>query len=138
METFRRGVIRPDPTPAERRGQLGAAVIKALPWRATMRIPFLRACVCALVILVPVAPEASRYLFVWAGDAEGKASDFLAVLDVTPGHPTYGRVVASVAAGAVGTTPHHTEYSLSETGFLFANGFKSGRSFIFDVRDRCG
>jgi hypothetical protein len=72
---------------------------------------------------------------VWAGDAEGKQSDFLAVLDVTPKLPAYGRIVASVAAGAVATIPHHTEYSLSETGFLFANGFKSGKSFIFDVRD---
>jgi len=93
------------------------------------------ACTCALALLIPAVPEPTRYLFVWAGDAAGTASDFLAVLDVTPRHPTYGRVVSSVAAGAVGTTPHHTEYTLSETGFLFANGFKSGKSFIFDVRD---
>lgn len=83
----------------------------------------------------PPRQDAPRYLFVWAGDADKKESDFLAVLDVTPGLPTYGRVVASVAVGAVGTVPHHTEYSLSETGFLFANGFRSGKSFIFDVRD---
>ena len=92
--------------------------------------------VCALLLLRPVAtPVPTRYLFVWAGDSAAKASDFLAVLDVTPGKPTYGRVVGSVAAGAVGTTPHHTEYTLSETGFLFANGFRSGKSFIFDVHD---
>src|SRR5512138_3015215 len=90
---------------------------------------------CAVVLLSSAAPDTPRYLFVWAGDADKKASDFLAVLDVTPTHPTYGRVVASVAAGAVGTTPHHTEYSLSATGFLFANGFDSGKSFVFDVRD---
>jgi hypothetical protein len=100
-----------------------------------MRNALLRTCACALVLLAPVAPEPTRYLFVWAGDAAGRTSDFLAVLDVTPGHPTYGRVVSSAAAGAVGTTPHHTEYTLSETGFLFVNGFKSGKSFIFDVRD---
>jgi len=93
------------------------------------------ACACALALLIPAAPEPTRYLFVWAGDAAGTASDFLAVLDVTPGRPTYGRIVGSVAAGAVGTNPHHTEYTLSKTGFLFANGFKSGKSFIFDVRD---
>ena len=100
-----------------------------------MKNALLSVCACALILLVPVAPEPARYLFVWAGDAAGKASDFLAVLDVTPGHPTYGRVVGSVAAGTAGTTPHHTEYTLSETGFLFANGFKSGKSFIFNVRD---
>jgi hypothetical protein len=100
-----------------------------------MRNALLSACACALMLLAPVAPEPARYLFVWAGDAEGKASDFLTVLDVTPGNPTYGKVVGSVAAGAVGTGPHHTEYTLSETGFLFANGFDAGKSFIFDVRD---
>jgi hypothetical protein len=89
----------------------------------------------ALVLLSWPAPDAPRYLFVWAGDASKTASDFIAVLDVTPEHPTYGRVVASVAAGVAGTVPHHTEYSLSETGFLFANGFNSGKSFVFDVRD---
>jgi hypothetical protein len=100
-----------------------------------MKNAVLGACGCALILLGPVEPAPARYLFVWAGDAAAQASDFLAVLDVTPGHPTYGRVVGSVAAGAVGTTPHHTEYTLSESGFLFANGYKSGKSFIFDVRD---
>jgi hypothetical protein len=100
-----------------------------------MKSPLLTAGICFLLLLSPAARTAPQYLYVWAGDADRRASDFLAVLDVTPEHPTYGRVVASVAAGAVGTTPHHTEYSLSETGFLFANGFKSGKSFIFDIRD---
>jgi hypothetical protein len=100
-----------------------------------MKNALLSACACALMLLAPVAPEPARHLFVWAGDAAGKASDFLVVLDVTPGNPTYGRVVGSVAAGAAGTNPHHTEYTLSESGFLFANGFRSGKSFIFDVRD---
>jgi len=90
---------------------------------------------CAVALLSLTAPDTHRYLFVWAGDTEKKSSDFLAVLDVTPKHPSYGRVVASVAAGAVGTIPHHTEYTLSESGFLFANGFDSGKSFEFDVRE---
>lgn len=89
--------------------------------------------VLALAALTP--QQTPRYLYVWAGDADKKTSDFLAVIDVTPQRSTYGRVVASVAAGAVGTNPHHTEYTLSETGFLFANGFNSGKSFVFDVRD---
>ena len=103
--------------------------------QTAMKNTLLSACACALLLLDPVAPEPTRYLFVWAGDSTGKASDFLAVLDATPAHPAYGRVVGSVAAGVAGTTPHHTEYTLSSSGFLFANGFKSGKSFIFDVRD---
>ena len=100
-----------------------------------MKSTLLRACACALLLASPTLPKAARYLFVWAGDAEGKQSDFLAVLDVTPQNPTYGRIVGSVAAGAVATIPHHTEYSMPESGFLFANGFRSGKSFIFDVRN---
>ncbi len=89
-----------------------------------------------LLALLGSSPSVTpQYLYVWAGDADKTASDFLAVIDVTPQRSHYGRVVASAAAGAVGTTPHHTEYSLSETGFLFANGFNTGKSFIFDVRD---
>ena len=45
---------------------------------------------CVMILLSSPAPETPRYLFVWAGDADKKASDFLAVLDVTPEHPTYG------------------------------------------------
>jgi len=100
-----------------------------------MKTKFLQVTAGLMVLLSSVAPDKPRYLYVWAGDADKKSSDFLAVLDVTPQHPTYGRVLASVAAGAVGTVPHHTEYALSESGFLFANGFESGKSFIFDVRD---
>lgn len=89
-----------------------------------------------LLMLLGSSPSVTpQYLYVWAGDPEKKASDFLAVIDVTPQRSRYGRVVASAAAGAIGTNPHHTEYGLSETGFLFANGFNSGKSFIFDVRD---
>ncbi|MEE8606566.1 MAG: selenium-binding protein SBP56-related protein [Nitrospiraceae bacterium] len=101
-----------------------------------MKTKALQICLYVLVLVVSAhAADPKRYLFVWAGDADKKASDFLAVLDVTPHDPNYGRIVASVPVGAVGTIPHHTEYSLSDSGFLFANGFESGKSFIFDVRD---
>ncbi|MEP7065110.1 MAG: hypothetical protein ABI889_03670 [Gemmatimonadota bacterium] len=100
-----------------------------------MKTKILQVVACTMVFLSSAAPPSPRYLFVWAGDADKKSSDFLAVLDVTPQHPTYGKVVASVPAGAIGTVPHHTEYSLSQSGYLFANGFESGKSFVFDVRD---
>jgi len=95
----------------------------------------LRTLSLAVPLLAATSGAPTRYLFVWIGDADKKASDFLAVLDVTQQHGSYGRIIASVPAGAVGTIPHHTEYSLPKDGFMFANGFESGRSFIFDVRD---
>ena len=49
------------------------------------------------------------YLFLWAGDADGKASDFLGVIDAAPASPRYGSIVASIPTGTPGTHPHHTE-----------------------------
>ena len=83
----------------------------------------------------PVPSTASRYLFVWAGDADKKESDFLAVLDVDRGSSSYGSVVATVPVGAIGTRPHHTEYAMPASGVLWANGFDAGSTFRFDVRD---
>ena len=81
------------------------------------------------------ADAGSRYLFVWAGDADKKESDFLAVLDADPRSPRYGAVVATVPVGAVATSPHHTEHEMSADGVLWANGFDSSRTFRFDLRD---
>jgi hypothetical protein len=79
----------------------------------------------------PASP--GDYLFVWAGDSAGKASDFLAVLDANPSSPQYGVVVATLPVGATGTHPHHTEAELSANGHLLANGFHAGRTWLFDL-----
>jgi len=73
------------------------------------------------------------YLFLWAGDAEGKASDFLAVIDATPSSAGYGTIVASLPTGEAGTHPHHTEHEMPANGHLLANGFSAGRSWLFDL-----
>lgn len=75
----------------------------------------------------------SEFLFVWAGDSAQKASDFLAVVDANPQSAKYGSVVASLPTGASGTHPHHTEAELSANGHLLANGFHTGRSWLFDL-----
>jgi hypothetical protein len=101
---------------------------------------------CALVtaaILVgilaalPRDPQSagSRYLFAWAADADKQESDFLAVIDVDPRSPTYASVVSTVPVGAKGTVPHHTNYEMPADGMLWANGFASGQTFRFDLRD---
>ena len=69
----------------------------------------------------------------WAGDAAGKASDFLAVIDASPASPRYGTVVASLATGMAGTHPHHTEHEMPANGHLLANGFHAGRTWLFDL-----
>lgn len=100
------------------------------------------ALLCAAVLLVGAgchggdgagaAPPGS-YLFLWAGDAAGKASDFLAVIDAAPASAHYGSVVASIPTGQAGAHPHHTEQEMPANGHLLANGFHAGRTWLFDL-----
>jgi hypothetical protein len=97
-----------------------------------------RVLIPAIVILcsagvVAARPTPPSYLFVWAGDSAGKASDFLAVIDATPSSPHYGEVVASIPTGVAGAHPHHTEGAMSADGHLLANGFHAGRTWLFDL-----
>ena len=41
------------------------------------------------------AEASARYVYAWAGDADEKDSDFLAVIDADPGSKGYGTVVAT-------------------------------------------
>ena len=81
----------------------------------------------------PPASEGSSYLFVWAGDAARQSSDFLAVIDVKPSSPTYGRIVSSLPVGSTGMMPHHTEYEFPQHNMLMADGWVAGHAFIFDL-----
>lgn len=83
--------------------------------------------------LLGARTQSRSYLFLWAGDADGRASDFLAVIDATPSSPRYGTAVASVPTGAVGAHPHHTELEMPVGGHLLANGFHAGRTWLFDL-----
>ncbi len=85
----------------------------------------------------PPTPARS-YVFAFAGadDLKGRGSDFLAVIDADPASPGYGRVVATAPIHALGTMPHHMELTMPPSGrWLFANGFMSGRTFLFDLSD---
>jgi len=74
--------------------------------------------------------DPSRYLYVWAGDT---TRAFLGVFDVRPAMPRYGRFVTMVPVGGGAVYPHHTELHLPPGGQpFFANGYKSGRTFLFD------
>ncbi len=77
---------------------------------------------------------AAQYLFVWAGDADEKDSDFLAVIDARPSASSYGQVVATLPVGARATMPHHTEYEYPDNDLLFANGWVTGQTFVIDLR----
>jgi hypothetical protein len=78
-------------------------------------------------------PRAAKHLFVWSGDADSSASDFLAVIDVAPESPAYGEVVATLAVGAKGAIPHHTEYEYFSGNTLLANGWVGNETFVIDL-----
>ncbi|HEX7124023.1 MAG TPA: selenium-binding protein SBP56-related protein [Gemmatimonadaceae bacterium] len=95
---------------------------------------------CALLVAgCAGAPESeservpSGVLYVWSADADEQDPDFLAVVDVRRESPTYGHVLHSVPVDGRGNWPHHTEYELAPGGTLLANGWGTGRTFVFDV-----
>ena len=83
----------------------------------------------------PASSGDSQYLYLWTGSADSTAPDFLAVLDVRPDTGRYGALVTTVPVPGLRNGPHHTEHELSADEQLFANGFGSGKTFVFDVRD---
>ena len=74
-----------------------------------------------------------QYLYLWTASADRTQPDFLAVLDVTENESRYGRLVATLPVPGLANVPHHTEHEMPLDGQLFANGFGSGQTFIFDV-----
>jgi hypothetical protein len=76
----------------------------------------------------------SDYLYLWSAAADSVSPDFLAVLDVREAAGRYGKLVTTLPVPGRANGPHHTEHTLAADDQLFANGFHSGQSFIFDLR----
>lgn len=98
-----------------------------------------RAILCATFGATTVHAQtraSSEYLYLWTASADTTQPDFLAVLDVRPKADRYGRVVTTVPVPGRRNRPHHTEHHMPDDGRLFANGFGSGQTFIFDMSDR--
>ncbi len=83
----------------------------------------------------PVPPASSDYLYVWSGSSDSSGPDFLAVFDVRDQGTgdRYGALITTIPVPGRGNGPHHTEHEMPADGQLFANGFRSGQSFIFDL-----
>ena len=81
------------------------------------------------------AKRSSDFLYVWTASQDTTQPDFLAVFDVRPASGRYGRLVTTVPVPGRNNRPHHTEHEMPADARLFANGFRSGRSFIFDTSD---
>ncbi len=81
------------------------------------------------------ASAPAEYLYLWTASADETQPDFLAVLDVTENDQRYGRLVTTLPVPGRGNGPHHTEHEMPADNQLFANGFATGQSFVFDLND---
>lgn len=76
----------------------------------------------------------SDYLYLWASSIDSSGPDFLAVYDVRDrGGDRYGALVTTLPVPGRANRTHHTEDEMPADEQLFANGFGSGQSFIFDL-----
>lgn len=82
-----------------------------------------------------LASTAGEYLYLWTASDDKAQPDFLAVLDVAERGERYGRLVTTLAVPGRANGPHHTEHDMPADRQLFANGFATGQSFIFDLDD---
>jgi hypothetical protein len=99
----------------------------------------------ALILVMTPAPNESaaaepdsaapQYLFLWTASADKAQPDFLAILEVTESNDRYGKLVTTVPVPSGGNNPHHTEHEMPAGGQLFANGFQTGQTWIFDLAD---
>ena len=101
-------------------------------------LPTIRGLLALLLLLAACGPRAERaapaeYLYVWSASTDSTQPDFLAVLDVTEDSVRYGRLVTTMPVPGRRNGPHHTEHEMPADGLLFANGFASGQTFIFDL-----
>ncbi|MDB4883408.1 MAG: hypothetical protein JWL95_2174 [Gemmatimonadetes bacterium] len=87
-------------------------------------------------VLAAQKVASSDYLYLWTASGDSTQPDYLAVLDARRASGSYGKLVASVPVPGRGNIPHHTEHAMPADGRLFANGFRSGQTFIFDANDR--
>jgi hypothetical protein len=78
---------------------------------------------------------AAEYLYLWTASADSSQPDFLAVLDVTEKPGPYGRLVTTLPVPGLRNMPHHTEHQMPADRRLFANGFATGQTFVFDLKD---
>ncbi len=103
-------------------------------------------------LIATAAPVASRYLFVWAMEAEhphastlalaptdraawrktlGLGKDFLAVFDVRPG-PSFGKLITMLPVGRA-VMAHHTNYAEPPNDVMYANDWLGNRTYVFDL-----
>jgi selenium-binding protein 1 len=78
------------------------------------------------------AHERESLLYVWTRDADEQDADFISVVDADPGSATYGEIINTASAGALGSEAHHFGYT-ADAQRIFAGGMFSNQVFIYDL-----
>jgi len=86
---------------------------------------------CARREQAPIAVE--PYLLVWAGDADRKDPDFLAVFGGDPSSRKYGQLLKTYPVRPRGNEPQLLNREPRPDGRVFATGVLTGRVFTFDL-----
>lgn len=80
--------------------------------------------------------DPGSHLFAWVTDSDSVDLNFLAVIDADPSSGSYGEVLRTLPVPTSGRTRgHHTEHRMPAGGFLFANDFGTGITWVLDLRD---
>lgn len=79
------------------------------------------------------ASERESLLYVWTRDADGKQSDFLAVVDVDPKSASYGTIIARAPTNSAANEAHHFGYT-ADANRIFGAGMFSNKIFIYDLK----
>lgn len=106
--------------------------MKPLPHRLLAVIALTTVAACGTPAPEPTAGSPD-YLYLWTASADPAQPDFLAVLDVSEAPDRYGTLVTTLPVPGLGNRPHHTEHEMPGDRQLFANGFGSGQTFVFDL-----
>jgi selenium-binding protein 1 len=102
-------------------------------WAVTLMRPAHADETCNSPYLAHLIQGQEDYLYVWTLGVRGlgDGSDKLVTLDVRPGSPSYGKVIAQASVGERGEA-HHVGYT-DDRRFLWAGGLDSNKIHVFDV-----
>lgn len=106
--------------------------MRSLAWRAVVVAVVVMLAGCARA---PQEPPftGEPYLAVWAADADGTNSDFLAIVDADPRSASYGKVVKTYPVRSRGNEPHALITEMRDDRRVFATALATNRTFVFDL-----
>lgn len=77
-----------------------------------------------------------EFLFAWVTDSDSLDLNFLAVVDADTASRSYGEILRTLPVPTSGRTRgHHTEHRMPEGGYLLANDFGTGKTYVLDLRN---